>query len=121
MRLILQCPQGLRAGKQLPALTMASQQPVKIKPLHPTKPSPNCTRPWTRRAVAMGISDKLRRRGQASTYCRTNGEAKPSFGKGIGPAGHAERLSDVDRQLPLGTAQHHSGKETFLPRPHGLL
>ena len=33
------------------APTMASQQPVTAKPLTATKPSANCTSPWTRRAL----------------------------------------------------------------------
>ena len=39
----------------------------------------------------------------------------------MGQAGHAERRSDVFRELYLGAAQHQSSQETTPPRPHGLL
>ena len=39
----------------------------------------------------------------------------------MGQAGHAERLSDVIRELHLGAAQHQSGQKPTPSRPHGLL
>ena len=39
----------------------------------------------------------------------------------MGQAGHAERRSDVFRELHLGAAQHQGSQETAPPRPHGLL
>ena len=50
-----------------------------------------------------------------------NREMKPRCRKGMGQAGHPERLSDVCGELHLGAAQHQGGQETTPPRPDNLL
>ena len=59
--------------------------------------------------------------GQHQHTAEQYGEVKTRCRQGMGQAGHAERRSDVFRELHLGAAQHQSGQETAPPRPHGLL